>query len=302
MKKLCILVVFPLVSGCVLFPGAGETFVEGLPAEAQSEILWHADFEDGTFRAWEDAGTDDYYSGGGIFVTDEENTDYDICKCRSYTGRRAAYATIRNAWRAENGNKAVRFMRWTDKAWNEDGDYFPAETYYSVWMYFPEAYNPTKDPEWDINNDGGWWNVFQFKSDNNAGSQPVVVLDLYYDEAEEGMVFGLAVKDYPDPDSDNHTQEYHEQAAPVTLPVDEWFHVEAYYKKTTDATGAVTVWQDGVQIFEVEGIITELSEQTAWGIGNYTDHIAGGPEDGEATVWFDDAVVATTRISAYLEE
>jgi len=289
-----------LISSVVCCRGADDdtTFVESLPAEVREQVLWYADFEDSTFEAWEDAGTDDYYSGGGIFITDKENTDYGVFDEPVHTGGGAAYAEIRNAWRALNGNKAVRFMRWTDRAWDDDGDYFPAEAYYSVWIYFPYVYNPNKDPEWDINEDGGWWNVFQFKSDNDAGSQPVTALDLYYDEAFEGMVFGLVVKEYPDTDSGEHTQVYHQQSDPAVLPACEWIHIEAYYRKSQTGAGAVRVWQDGRLLFDVDSIITELSEQTAWGIGNYTDHIAGGPEDGRAVVYFDDAVVARVRVGS----
>lgn len=70
-------------------------------------------------------------------------------------------------------------MRWTDKAWDQDGDYFPNEAYYSVFFYFPEGYNPKKSMDNDPLGDGGWWNLFQFKSENSAGSHPIASLDLY---------------------------------------------------------------------------------------------------------------------------
>lgn len=278
----------------------GQTFIGQLPHAAKSKILWFCDYEDGTFVKWEDQGTGTYYAGGGIFITDEQNTDYGIVSNYTYSGNNASFASIDNAIQPGN-SKAVRFMRWTDKAWNENGDYFPDEAYYSVFMRFPEEYDPTKDSGNDPNNDGGWWNVFQFKSDNNDGSQPVVLLDIYNDGS--GMFFGLIVKDYQNDNSSNHTQEYSVQANPLLIEPNKWIHVEAYYKKSKDYSGRVIVWQNGVKIFEKENIRTVLppGETAVWGIGNYTDYIGSGTEAGKAIIYFDDAIVSEVRVSQYLD-
>lgn len=275
-----------------------------LPPDVQANVLWFADHEEDDLSDWEDDGTDTYYAGGGIFCTpDDGEADADqrgpaIRTDVVHSGRRAVAAWIAGAVRAENGNRAVRLMRWTDAAWNEDGDYFPADAYYSVWVYLPERYDPRKFPPWDPG-DGGWWNVFQFKSDNDAGSQPVAVVNLWWNDQTNAMEFYLDTKDYPDPTSDNHTNTNWAQADPVPVPVGRWFHLEAHFVKGTSDDGGITVWQDGTEILKATAITTELSEQTAWGIGNYTDHIqpvdAGGSpigETGSATVLFDDAAVA----------
>ncbi len=272
------------------------TFMDELPQATRSSVLWYCDYEDESFVKWEDAGTDDYYAGGGIFVTDDENTDYGISDSIFYSGRHGCYATITNA--VEPGEKkAVRFMRWTDKSWDRDGDYFPDEAYYSVFIYFPAVYDPAKDPRNDPNNDGGWWNVFQFKSDNYAGSQPVVVLDIYNENG--AMYAGLVIKDYPDDNSESHTQEYVLQTDPISLPSNEWHHLEMLYGKSKQYEGTIKVWQNGILIFEEENIRTVLppGETATWGIGNYTDYIDGGIEKGTATVYFDDAIVSTVRVS-----
>lgn len=290
---------------CLLFAGLlsafdsstahAATFVESLPFATRNGILWSADHEANTLQEWEDAGTGDYYSGGGIFLTGGSDVTARTTSATAYSGTYGIEATITNAYRAQNGSKAVRYMRWTDKAWNEGGEYFPQRAYYSVWMYFPYNYNPNKEEPWDPG-DGGWWNVFQFKSDNNAGSQPVAELDVYYDESLNQPVFGLSLKQYPNPDSSDHTQTYLTQTEPVPIPVGRWFHVEALYVKSTSGNGEIRVRQDGVEIFARNGLITALSEQCVWGIGNYTDHIAGGPVEGSATLYFDDAVVSTESI------
>lgn len=270
----------------------GQTFVSSLPPDLQEKVLWFSDFEEGDFSSWEDEGTGDYYAGGGIFLTGGENAAYGITGDVVHSGRFASFTRIDNAYMAQ-GPRAVRLMRWCDRAWNEGGDYFPDEAYYSVWMFFPYVYDPGKEEPWDPG-DGGWWNVFQFKSENEAGSQPLVELDVYNENSS--MFFGLSIKEYPDPESDMHQQAYHVQLEPEPIPISSWVHVEVFYRKAQDSSGEVVVWQDGREIFRVERIQTMLTETAAWGIGNYTDHITGGAVPGQAVVFFDDAVISGERV------
>ena len=51
------------------------------------------------------------------------------------------------------------------------------------------------------------------------------------------------------------------------------------------------------RLFALDNVITRLAGNVVWGIGNYTDHIAGGAVDGVATVYFDDAVVSRRKVS-----
>jgi len=56
-------------------------------------------------------------------------------------------------------------------------------------------------------------------------------------------------------------------------------------------------------ILDVSGIQTMTSnkhDQVVWGIGSYTDHIAGGAVEGEATVYFDDSIVSTKPLSPFV--
>ncbi len=269
------------------------TFYEMLPASVQANVLWWGDHEESDLSDWEDYGTEAYYSGGGIYCTGNSgDTVYGLTTDYKYTGKQGIEATINNAWQAGNGNKAIRYMRWTDKPWDQDGDYFPTDAYYSVWMYFPETYNPNKYSPWDPG-DGGWWNVFQFKSDDYEDiSQPTWVLNIAHDDSENKMYFYLYSK-YNAPFSFTQSQ-------PLEVPEDEWIHVEAYFKKSSgNGNGAITIWQDGVQIFSETNVETTFQEQSVWGIGNYTDHVDGGPVDGSATIYFDDAIVATEPIHPY---
>lgn len=275
------------------------TWTDSLPIDVRDAVLWCADHEEGDLSDWEDKGTDDPNAGGGIFNTGGADVCAAATDLVAHSGTFAAEATITNAVRAENGSRAVRLMRWTDRAWDADGRYFPDEAFYSTWMYLPCTYDPAKQVPWDPGDGGWWWNVFQFKSDNGAGSQPVCELDVYNQDGQ--MHFGLSTKHYPDHWSDCHEQEHRVQQHPRSLPVGRWFHVEVYYRKSADCSGAVQVWQDGVEIFDVSGLQTLLGETATWGLGNYTDHISGGPVEGTATIYFDDALVSTRPVHEYLD-
>lgn len=270
------------------------SWIHSLPEEFQKTVLWCADHEEGTLHDWE--YDDPANSGGGIFNTGSDKEVYArVVSDISFSGKHSVQTSISHAYRGKNGNKAVRLMRWTDKPWEEDGTYFPREAYYSTWMMIPENYNPNKEAPWDPG-DGGWWNVFQFKSDNRKGeSDPVWVLNIMRNIETKGMHLYLYSKE-------NRPHSYGIKSAP--LPVGVWFHVEAFYRQSSrrKANGEVAFWLNGKEVFRRDGIVTRLEGPATWGIGNYTDHIDGGAVAGCATVYFDDAMVSIKPVHLYVKE
>jgi len=135
------------------------------------------------------------------------------------------------------------------------------------------------------------WNVFQFKSEDVDGvSQPMWALNVAHDDATGSMSFYLF--------SPFNTPSSHEPVAAHRVPVGRWLHVEALYEASAEDEGRVVFWLDGQRILDVSNVQTVRPggpERAVWGIGNYTDHIAGGDEDGTATLFFDDATVSTAR-------
>ena len=269
-------------------------WVETLPPNLKQSILWSTGHERGTLYDW-DFG-DDPNAGGGIFNTGEPEAAARVVSFPVHSGNFAASAWISNAFRAQNGNRAVRLMRWTDTHWFKGGTYFPDEAYYSTWIYFPEAFNPNKYAPWDPG-DGGWWNIFQFKCDDAFGvSQPICALNVDHDDATGEMSLYLYSK-YNAPYS------FGQSGGGVTLPVRQWIHLEAFYEVSPTNQGRITVWQDGLQILDIPSFQTVLpggTEKPVWGLGNYTDHIAGGAVPGTATIYFDDCAVSTKRLSQAL--
>ncbi len=266
-------------------------WVDTLPQSVQDGVVWFGDHEEAAMDDW------DYptflYAGGGIFNSGPTGEIEAVASTDvSHSGTHSARTTIRNAFQAQNGSRAVRLMRWTDRPWDDGGDYFPNPTYFSTWMYFPHTYNPNKYEPWDPG-DGGWWNVFQFKSDDSDGvSQPLWTMNVDHDDSLNTMSFYLYTK--------HNTPASNGQSAPIPIPVSQWVHVEALYEQSDEGRGRIAIWQDGRLILNVANVTTILDDPATWGIGNYTDHIAGGPVAGEASLYFDDAAVSTTRLSGAL--
>lgn len=270
-----------------------KTWLQSLPTETQRSVLWAADHEEGTLFDWEFNKNPDN-NGGGIFNTGaSDEAIARVSESKPFTGSYCAEATIFNAYKSRLGKKAVRLMRWTDKPWDQDGKFFPESAYFGVWMRLDRNYS-TRNP---ASSNGGWWNVFQFKSNDEAGkSQPVWVLNIGNDAPGGQMNFYLYSKQNP-PNSFSPT--------PLkSIPVGRWFHVEALYQQSKDdqRNGSISVWQDGQLILRANNVRTVLAKEVIWGIGNYTEHVTGGAKNGGATIYFDDATVSTKPTHPYVGE
>ncbi len=267
-----------------------KTWQQWLPHDVRASILWCADHEEGTLVDWEyDRNSN---NGGGVFNTGgEDETMAETVRFEPFTGDFCAKTTILNAFESKNGNRAVRLMRWTDKPWDQGGKFFPDSAYYGVWMRLDHHYSIQNK----ASPSGGWWNLFQFKSNDNAGnSHPVWVLNVGNDAQSGKMHFYL----YSEQNQPNSIS----QKTPVPIPVGRWFHVEALYQQSNKSEGSISIWQDGQLILAANNVKTILAKNAIWGIGNYTDHITGGIKPGSATVYFDDATISAKPTHPYVTE
>jgi len=270
--------------------GSAGTWLATLPADLRASILWSADYETGNLDQWSIPTSQS--PGGGVLNTDDENVVARGTQQVVHSGRFAGEATIRNAIRAANGKKAVRLMRWATDAYDRGGVELPLAAYYGTWMYLPEAYDPAKQAPWDPG-DGGWWNVFQFKShDANDQSQSTWSMNIEEEPQTQQLFFYLY--------SPINQQKSWEPYKRVPIPVNRWFHIEAFVKVNARERGRIEVWLNGESIIRAENVRTSVNpqeENIVWGIGNYTDHIAGGKQVGTATVYFDDSTISTRPLA-----
>jgi hypothetical protein len=239
----------------VQLPQAGPDEITEAPPE---QIIWSDDLESGDFSGW---FTQD--QNGGIYNTGSGTATVSGEVARS--GRYAARLAISGA-DGGSGNQAVRIFRWAESR-------SEPEAYYSVWLYFPQRYQPS-----------AWWNVLQFKSVNAERNDPFWILNV--GNRDDGAMFFYL---YNWVNQRGHSQSVRD------IPVAQWVHVEVYYKQSAEGQGRITVWQDGVELFDIEGITTGFPgalEPSNWSVNNYTDAIT----PSNAVIYVDDPTISKTRV------
>lgn len=227
-----------------------------LPTEQPvKDIFWSAGFEIGDISEW---------TSHGGWIQQGSSPQYYVQTSIVHSGQYAVKLTINTS---SNTSQAAYLFYW---------DTLPQAAYYSAWYYIPRNIDTQH-----------WWNIMQWKSTYNGNSdysRPVFVLD--------GALFGrqaISLCHLPDKETDKIC--WRQEIA--TLPTDQWVHIEVYYERD-QVDGRVIVWQDGVQLFDISGYPTVLSDGTLhWSVNHYSDDILPYP----ASIYLDDIVIAHTPIS-----
>lgn len=241
----------------LLFLGSCAVMHSSLRGVASdSNILFSANHETGDLSQWAQSQGDAVFNSG----TGEVSITQDV----AFSGEYAVALRIQEATGQE---QAARLFRWRGN---------PREAYYSAWFYFPEHYEPAE-----------WWNVFQFKSPHPNGTNwPIWVLNVRNTDDGE-MMFYL----WHELTWHSYGLEHQLTSKITTIPVGQWVHVEAFYRRSTDESGSITVWQDGVKLYDVDNVQTALTDTIHWSLNNYTNEIT--PSD--VTIYIDDAIISKTR-------
>jgi hypothetical protein len=247
-------------------------------------ILWSADHETGNLSQWASPNTT---GGTGVWISGR--ADAKVVTTHKRSGRYGTALTIYNAdGNNSEGQPGVRMARVGTLA---DPHKLPAAGYYSVWYYFPRIIRPSV-----------WWNVFQWKrrfvyADGSATSDPVLTVNI--DNRGGGNMFFYLY---------NHVGTDGRYMTPgngvivsasIDIPINTWFHFECYYQWATAPTGRITCWQDGVQIWDLQNIITEysygnVSDPWQWTVNSYSDNTRPVTH----TIYIDDAAISTERVGA----
>jgi hypothetical protein len=225
-----------------------------------STIIWKASHETGDISEWQQHGG---------FIHQGQSAYFSIVSPFARSGKYAVALTIDTEGASNSGSFAAYLFFW---------DQLPGDAYYySAWYYIPAGTQPQL-----------WWNIFQWKSTYNGNtddSVPMYIIDIL--EQPNGQ---LALHLVYRPDI-NEKIDYRQNKK--TVPTDQWFHIEAYYRKAVDQTGQVIVWQDGEELINLSDVQTTMKDNTVyWSVNHYTDFILPNP----STIFIDDAVISTERI------
>lgn len=240
------------------------------PTETPSEptpdfgIIWQARFETGDLSEYKN-------HDHGDFARQGFSGTYSLVTPHSHTGRYSISLTIDTEAPSDTGAHAAYLFFW-DHELTPDDSY-----YYSAWYYIPSNVKPSV-----------WWNIWQWVSKEVAGSDEdaVPIFNMSVEQGKQGL--GLRLTQWPSLES----KVVYKQDI-MSVPVDKWFQIEAFYKRTQDMSGQVVVWLDGVEIFNVMGVQTALgSNEVSWGVNNYIDQIQPNP----CTIYVDDIIISKKRI------
>ena len=229
-------------------------------------LEWYADSGGGEYN-----GSPGNLPGTGLTPSNVQGSISQASQEQAHSGSWSAKLSI-------PGTGAVRLWRWQESLRNN-------ELYYSVWYFVPQRYTV---------NAGGWTDWFFYKSTTPGGKNDPFFLMGWQNTASGGMQLNLywwqsAATEGPFPGTGGPRT----WVSPIELPIGRWFQLEARYVCAGDFTGAIQVWQDGVEIFKLEGIRTRYPDGTCvWAVANYGANISPSPH----VIYIDDVVVSKTRV------
>jgi hypothetical protein len=241
-------------------------FTMNVVSTSSNTMVWSADMETGNLSQWTINGTKggSYDSGTCIRPSNGVSTEH------AHSGLYSMKMTIDTSVQ-ESGCRQFR-----NQEPEAGGTY-----YYGAWYFIPENYQA-----------GNYWNVFQFKSNNGSTEDPFWVLDLMPRKSDGAAHLKLRWKGVvPGPyASDCCTgTKYYDQAI-ATVPTGKWFRVEAYLKQASDATGQLTIRQDGVLLWDMVNVKTKYpGGDQRWSVDNYSDGLSPTP----TSIYVDDATIST---------
>ena len=245
---------------------------------AQGSILWSADHEGPGEVKWYDPGGVNY--GGGELNSGCAGTTFTVYDDDPNTpnvlpppGGGSFGLELRMT--APCGSETVsgtRLFRWKEPSEHPD-------LYYKVWYYFPRNYRLVGNPA------SAFWNVFGWKSKTIDPPRNEVFwhVNIYNRPTDESMFLQLR---------DAQTGEVPEPLATVSVPVNRWFYIEAYYESRETASGRVTIWQGDeltrTLLWDRAGVQTRFpGGWTEW----YVSHYSSGLDAQPASIGIDNAEI-----------
>lgn len=246
-------------------------------------VIWSAGMEDGTLAEWREPSRGDDTDGGGLF-----NSGTHEALVSGEQARSGASSLRARIWQTADEAPGVRAFRWLEARQHR-------ELYYSAWFFITEEYRPTED-----RSTGGFWNMFQFKS-RSADGRNDPLWALYVHERPDGAQYlragwGWGGTEVAGPFAESPLGGRFFDQWVADLPIGRWFHVEAFLRQSKDFDGRLTVWQDGVELYDFANVRTSYAHaghgqswgaNNEWSVNNYSDGLSPSP----ATVYIDDAEI-----------
>jgi len=158
----------------------------------------------------------------------------------------------------------------------------PSEAYYGAWYYIPTLAT--------LNGNSSLWNLWHFQGGDTARHVPGG------DPSQDGL-WDVTIVNQADGSLQLLVYDFlsgvvRKPANPPPIPIGEWFHIQFYLKRASDATGAIRLYQNGKLLLERTGLITDDSSWGQWYVGN----IAKELKPPVSTLYVDDVTIDTKGI------
>lgn len=163
--------------------------------------------------------------------------------------------------------RAVRIFRRYD----QNGEKFPDEAYYSVWFYFPQEVTFASKATINGSTQYGFWNVFQIKDRVNGDSLSTFSINAGKVAGDDGsMSFSIWANPRCGSVESCSSSHHIYQEEPIAIPTKEWVHLEMFHKASTGSDGRVAVWQNGRKIIDFAGVTERIGSTVRnWSVNNY---------------------------------
>jgi len=218
-------------------------------------MLWRATFEPGDLSEWTSDGN------GGTHVENAPSVPA-ATQDRAHGGRYAGVVSTAPAM----GMDSLDYLYRRQPS--------PSEAYYSAWFYIPSSFTV-----------GSWLSLHHFRGSSNGDPTNLTGI---WDVNLYPLPGGQLAAQLGDFINNFNLQ----QLVPVPVPRDAWVHFEVLFRKASDFTGRVAVWQDGALILDRAGVVTARSPLVVWEAGVGSDNLAPVP----AAVYIDDAAISLSRV------
>lgn len=224
-------------------------------------FIWWTDHETGDLTDWD--------QGGSHWTYPSNEADLEVVTLPNPT-RSGKYSLMSRVNSQAVGTQAAA------QALRTGG--LPQEAYYSAWYYLPAPITKTT-----------YWAFFQYRSrtDPTDDSTALNVWDLEVLVHDNGaMYLSLYVHAF------DSVQVTRWNVTTPSIPVGQWFQVEAFLRATNDSTGQITIWLNGTLIFNPLPQPTMPSSYIEWVVGGATETINPDP----TVVFIDDAAVTKQQL------
>jgi hypothetical protein len=229
---------------------------------ATGELVWSADHETGDMSQWPRA-TLNWDSGLCL--------DHGVSSAYARSGSYSLKLEISTLF----GTAGCRQARNREIA--------TGNTYiYSAWYRLPK-------PVLTLH---GHWNVFQFKSKCPACSysDPMWSINFEGDPLRPILKWSGGSSGLAGPQEGDGVAQREYPNLVTTTPIGRWTHLRVRLRQSGDYTGRITVWHDGVRIYDLSGVRTRYPDGSAlWSVNNYSNGLTVNPY----ALYIDDVSIRT---------